>query len=156
MVAGLPVGVADIAPDFSPDQESWDTRFYMSEKGVPRLTIDAPYMSKFESADSAYTLLRGLAEGDSVVARVYGEGGVLEATIVSGEMRYFEADQRFEARDAVRVTTESGRRLETDFLLWMELEALIRAPGFARIYAPGEELRGYDLTADERLDEYTL
>lgn len=54
------------------------------------------------------------------------------------------------------VVTTAGRRLETPRLTWLEADKRIRAPGFARITSPTEDVRGYNLDAAEDLSTYRL
>jgi hypothetical protein len=68
----------------------------------------------------------------------------------------FEDQRRFEATGNVDVVTPEDKRLESEHLVWYEDNRTLRTPGFVRIETPTERVQGYDLTADEDLETYTL
>lgn len=141
----------------SPDQESFNVELYESNSGVVRYRIQAAYMATFESNDSTYVLLTG---GDlanrQVLAELFDEETGTSTTINAGEIKYFESDHRFEARDSVEVETSEGRFLSTEFLIWQEDARRVRAPGFVRIRSDSEDIQGYGFDSDEQLDRFTL
>ncbi|QXD14473.1 LPS export ABC transporter periplasmic protein LptC [Rhodocaloribacter litoris] len=141
-----------------PDRESWNTRFYVSEDGRPRVEIEAAYMAEYEREDSTYMLLRGLPDSGAarVTVRLFDERGEPSATLTAARVYYYDREQRFEAHGDVRVVTRTGRRLETEDLFWDERERIVRTPGFVRITTEKEQLQGYELEADEDLATYRL
>ncbi|MEM1115743.1 MAG: hypothetical protein AAF845_06805 [Bacteroidota bacterium] len=110
--AGLPPGttVEDL-----PESESWNAQLRASDDGQPRLEIDAPYLARYDRADTAYVYL-GPAPGDSaatVAVRLY-EAGQLSASVTAREAWYYEDDGRLVTRGDVRtsVTGEEGALIE--------------------------------------------
>ncbi|MEZ4694877.1 MAG: LPS export ABC transporter periplasmic protein LptC [Rhodothermales bacterium] len=152
--SGEGIAAPDTAP--SPKQESIGVELYESEAGLVRYRINAAYMATYESGDSTYVLLsRRVTADPPVVAELY-ENGQKTATIEASEMRFFEKDRRFEARGAVIVETSTGRRLETEFLIWREADKRVVAPGFVRIKSPTEDMQGYGFDSDEQLESFSL
>ncbi len=155
---GRPVGVSPpptVAP--GPDQVSFGVDLYESSDGKVRYRIRAAYMAKYETADSSFVLLSRKTPDDSVViAELYDPVTGASSTIEADEMRFFEADHRFEARGNVVVTTSTGRVLSTEFLIWSENTRRVLAPGFVRIVSPNEDMQGYGFDADENLDSFSL
>lgn len=147
-----------------PDQESWDVRYMITELGVeaesslPRATLVAAYMARYEIPDSTYLLLKPDTASleKQVQAFLFDEMGDSSAVVLADEIRYLEDARRFEAQGAVEVTTAKGRRLEGEQLHWLEAERMLRTDGFVRITTEKEILQGYDLVADEDLESYSL
>lgn len=141
-----------------PDQESWFTRFDVLEGTQPRVQIYADYLAQYENPDSTYMVLTGHPDSlnGRVTAYLFDAQGDSSATIVSNEIIYYEKDRRFEARGEVVVTTPEQKRLETELLIWLEMERRVYTSGFVRITSPTENIQGYDLNADEDLENYEI
>ncbi len=155
--APAPVAVDQIREDL-PDHESWRTRFYVSEDGIPRMEIAAAYMAEFEREDSTYMVLTGLPDslGPRVTVFLFDAEGDSSATLTADQVYYYENERRFEAHGNVIVVTREGRRLESEDLFWDERERKVRTPGFVRITTEKERIQGYHLEADEDLATYRL
>lgn len=141
-----------------PDQESWDAHFFVSEEGRPRLEIRAAHLEQYEREDSTFMRLTGGDEAPAapVVVHVFDERGDSTATLTADRVYYFDTEQRFEAEGNVVVVTGTGRRLESEHLTWLEAEKTIHVPGFVRLVTPRERLQGYNLDADETLENFVL
>lgn len=153
-----PVGI--VPPPTSapaPEQESFDVELYESSSGAVRYRIRAAYMASYETADSSFALLSRRTPNDlPVLAEIFDQNADSSTTIEASEMRFFEADHRFEARGSVVVITSTGRRLETEFLIWREGDRRVVAPGFVRIKSSSEDMQGYGFDADEQLESFSL
>ena len=147
--------MADLDAEAAPVREHWGIHLYASENGVPRTQIMAPYMALYEDADSTYTLLRA-PEGGRVTAHTFDASGAPSATITADELVIFESDDEYVARGDVVVTTETGRRLETEHLFWYETTRRLHTPGFVRLTTPMEQFQGYELDANEDLTDYRI
>ncbi len=120
--------------------------------------MEAGYMATFDD-DSTYTVLRpNVDEGESDVIAVIFDPAANDTSAVvrAHEIIYREADGIFDATGDVRVEARDDRRLWSDRLHWDERERQIRAPGFVRIISPSERIEGYNMIADEDLDNYRL
>ena len=139
-----------------PDQETWDVALDLSLDERPRARVTAPYLARYEGADSTYTRF-GPASDDStrVVVHVF-EDGTRTATVEADRLRYLDAERRFVAEGRVVVETETGKTLQSESLVWDEAERSLQTDGFVRIITPTERLQGYRLVADEALETYTL
>src|SRR5690606_2915730 len=151
----------DVRSEAAPREESWDVQYIVTETpsdGVesrPRLEIIAQYMATYETEDSTYTIMIGDSLG-RVTVHLFDEAGDTSATIDADRLLLFDAEDRFEARGNVVARAADDRRLESEHLIWLERERLVRTPGFVRITTPRERVQGYDLVADEDLASYTL
>src|SRR5690625_170520 len=157
-------GVVEPSDEHHPTSESWGVRFVISEtveeagESRPRLIMEAGYMATFDD-DSTYTVLRpDVDEGESDVIAVIFDPAANDTSAVvrAHEIIYREADGIFDATGDVRVEARDDRRLWSDRLHWDERERRIRAPGFVRIISPSERIEGYNMIADEDLDNYRL
>lgn len=153
-----PVGLAPIVSDQPrPEQESWDVDLYQSEDGTMRVRIRAAYMANYQVDDSTYSLLTRISAADPQVHADISDGETgTTIAIDADEIRYFEKDNRFEARGSVKVVSSTGKTLLTEFLIWRELDHRIKAPGFVQIISPTENINGYGFDADELLDNFSL
>ena len=154
----VPPTMDEIRAEQLPDQESWFATFDVLNGAKPRLQILADYIAKYEEADSTYMTLQGHPDSleSRVTAFIFDEAGDSSATIYANNMIYFEEDRRFEAHGNVIVLTTDKKRLETEFLLWLEVERRVQTEGFVRINTPTENIQGYNLDADEDLENYQI
>ena len=154
----VPPTMEEIRAEQRPDQESWYARFDVLDGDKPRLQIHADYIAKYEDPDSTYMVLQGHPDSlqSRVIAYIFDEVGDSSATIYSNQMIYFEEDRRFEAHGEVLVLTRENKQLQTEYLIWMEVERTVNTEGFVRITSPTEKIQGYDLKADEDLENYEI
>ncbi len=141
-----------------PSVEVWGANLFVSEIGKPRVHIRAAYLAKYTRGDTTYTLMRSASDTSRarVVARLYDAEGRFAAMLTARELKWFEAQGRYEARGGVRVVTPEGRTLQSENLVWDQTARRVRTLGFVRIRTDREQLQGYDLEADENLETYNL
>lgn len=139
-----------------PDQETWDVALSLSMDGQPRALVRAPYLARYERADSTFARFGPTAEDTSRVAVQVFDDGQPTATVEADRLLYLDEERRFVAEGRVVVVTETGKTLRSESLTWDEAERSLRTDGFVRIITPNERLQGYQLVADEGLETYTL
>ena len=160
--AAPPAALQDIRSEADPAQESRGVAYYITEtrpgdaSSRPRLTMRADHMATFEAGDSTWTVLQSDSTGGRVSASLYDEAGDSSATIFADRITLLDNKRRFEATGDVEVRARGGKALWSEHLVWLEREQSLRTPGFVRISTPDEQVQGYALEADERLDEYAL
>ena len=149
---------SDVASEDLPDQETWDVALSLSMEGRPRALVRAPYLARFERADSTFARFGPAAPGDTarVGVQVYDDAGLPTATVESDRLVYFDEERRFVAEGRVVVRTETGKTLRSEALTWDEADHSLRTDGFVQIVTPEERLQGYRLVADEDLETYSL
>lgn len=158
----VPPSMDDVRAGTEPTQEGWDVQFVISEaeaqtaESRPRVEINAGYMATFETPDSTYTEMQSRSDEDPIVAYIYDEAGDTSAVLRSNRLIMHEKERRFEAFGNVVVETGQDKALESEHLVWMEDDRLVRTPGFVAIETPTERIQGYSLVADENLETYTL
>ncbi|MEL6445291.1 MAG: LPS export ABC transporter periplasmic protein LptC [Bacteroidota bacterium] len=154
---------ADLDLEERPDQESWDATLLVTRDAQPRARLAAPYLARYDQADSSYALFQPLpdsarASSDTVRVEVqlYDEAGEPSAFMTADQLRYFDRRQRFEAQGNVHVVTADEKRLYSEHLAWDEQSRRVTTDGFVRIVTLTEQIQGYRLNADESLDTYTI
>lgn len=156
-----PPSMDDVRAGSEPSQEGWSVQFVISEaasqtdESRPRVEIHADYMATFETPDSTYTEMQSGSERP-ILAYIFNEAGDTSAVLRSNRLILYEEERRFEALGNVVVETREEKILESEHLVWVEDDRLVRTPGFVRIQTPTESIQGYSLVADEDLDTYTL
>lgn len=157
------LSMEDIRAEEGPIQESWNVRFYISQKEgasqtIPRMGLIADYMARYEQGDSTYLLLSpdSASKLDVVTAYLFDEHGDSSAVVTSRQMMYFDVEGRVEARGDVKVSTVDSKYLNSEHLIWYEDKREVRTKGFVQILTPTEQIKGYDLVAAENLDTYRI
>ena len=150
--------------DVRPVSESWNVHYAITEShsrdggSLPRLFMNAGHMASYKD-DSTYTVLTPGEDGRDATVRAVifnVETGDTSAVVRAQRIVYLDADRRFEASGDVVVDGTENRRMWSERLLWNEETQRISAPGYVRIVTPSERIEGYNLDADEDLDNYTL
>ena len=160
--AAPPAAMKDIRSEADPVQESWGAEYYVTEttsgnaSSRPRMKMRADHMATFEAGDSTWTVLQNDSTGGRVTVLLYDEAGDSSATVFADRITLLDNKKRFEAVGNVEVRAQGDKALWSEHLVWFEREEALRTPGFVRISTPDEQVQGYALEADERLDEYTL
>jgi len=139
-----------------PSQVTWDAYFEMNEGGRRRAIISAERMEQYQTEDSVYSVWRTLEDTSRVRSYVFDEEGDSSATIVADSVVFYDREGRFEAYGNVVLTTDEGRRLESEHLTWNQGDRTIRTQRFVHITTPTETVRGNGLVADEDLATYRI
>lgn len=140
-----------------PDQESWDVAFFIEMDGHQRAHLTAPYVARYERADSTFARFGPTeARPDRVSVQVFDDTGRPSAVVEADRLVYYEDTRTFVATGDVVVVSENARRLEGERLTWHEALRELRSDGFVRITTPTERIQGYGLVADETLETYRL
>lgn len=147
---------ADSTGPDGPNQVTWDAQFTMEEAGRRRAIIAARRMEQYDTEDSTYSVWRALEDPNRVQSFVFDAQGDSSATIVADSVVFFNQEGRYEAYGNVVVTTEEGRRLESEYLTWNQRDRTIRTRRFVQITTPNESVQGNGLIADEDLETYRI
>lgn len=142
-----------------PDQESWGAALQISDEGVPRVALSAPYLARYEWPDSTVVRLgpdpRSGGPG-RVEVQLFDQEGSPTATVHADHLDYYERERRFAATGRVVVTTAGGRQLESERVAWSEIDRRMRAEGAFVFTSPAERIEGVGLVANEDLSRYSF
>jgi len=151
------VSVESVLSEGDPDQEAWSVRLQIMENSLPRLTLAADYMARFESPDSTWMVLSQMdSSSRRVTVQIHDDAGGERAHVRAGQVVYVETRRRFHATGGVVATTDEGRQVESEHLTWSESTGRISTPGFATITTPTQVMSGWGLDADEALTDMRL
>ncbi len=146
--------LTEVAPGY---QESWRVEFRVTERGVIRMVLAAPYMVRYDEPDSLYTRFSASdSVADRVVVTFYDSLGALTGTLTANVVLLDEASYKMIASGDVILASETGRRLESERIIWDDASKQIEAPGFLSLTTEDENIRGYRLRADEDLDSWEI
>lgn len=138
-------------------QESWDVKLQITEDGVIRLVLEAAYMRRYENPDSVHTLFE---KGDGVLDRVtvsfFDSLAAKTGTLSAEYVLFDEVERTMIATGDVVLESASGRKLESERLIWFQDSGTIEAPGFVSLTTEDQNIRGYELEANESLGTWTI
>lgn len=154
-----PADVQHVAEDV-PTREGWDVRTRVTQTQAGRMdsrlrmAFEADYAATLESEGKEYQRLQSIDR--PVMVFLYDAIGDTSATLAAREVRYYDAENRLEAYGDVVVKSADGRQIVTQALIWRESDRTIRTDLHVHITSPTEDVEGYGLVADERLETYQL
>ena len=133
--AGLPPGteIEDL-----PESESWGAALRASEDGRPRLEIDAPYLARYRTPDTAFVYLGPAPEGTAPLGGS-GRGGAVEVSVFDdegGPLADVRAREAWYYEDDGRLVTEG------------DVTTTVRGDGGADVEARRLTLDGDTVTAE--------
>ncbi len=153
-----PLSDGDQHPLEGPDRESWEVEMVISHvprlstESLKRLSITAPHVKHYDTADPAYQILGG----GEVRFVLFDLEGDTAAVVTAASATYYDHEQRFRASGNVEVKTSSNTLLGTETLSWSEREAKLTTDAFVRITTPREEIEGFGMIADEDMSSYQI
>jgi hypothetical protein len=148
-----------LPPEELPDQETWGAVLRLSEGGSLRAVLAAPYMARFDRADSQVVHMGADPDGpDTSVVRatLYDASGAPRASIRARHLRFDQRARQFTARGAVSVRAPGGRSLDARSVSWSDEDERLRAPGAFRYESPTERISGVGLVASGDLSRYSF
>ncbi|MDX1438282.1 MAG: LPS export ABC transporter periplasmic protein LptC [Rubricoccaceae bacterium] len=110
LASGAEVDVASL-----PDQETWGAVLYTSENGTPSLSLSAPYMVRFDRADSSYAVFRTDPQAEDttrVRIRLFDRTGTIATSIEVDRLLYFDESKRFEGLGSIYAVLHRANNAE--------------------------------------------
>jgi LPS export ABC transporter protein LptC len=125
-----------------------------TEKGLLRMTMQAPLVQRFMLNEEPYSIF---PKGLHIL--FYTEARVLESEIVSDyALNKQKPEETWKATGNVVITNYiKGQVLYTDTLYWNRAQKRIYTDALVRIVKSDDEIIGYQgMTADERFEDYEI
>lgn len=123
-----------------------------SDSGIIQARVSGPLVYRNEGGKDPWT---EFPEGFR--AEMYDSAGNLETTITSDYARRMEATRIMEARGNVVVRNEFRKQqLNTEILIWNEVQHIIHTEEPVKITTPDKVLYGDGLEANETFTEYRI
>ena len=135
--------------DQMPDEEIWNGRIEVIEKGRLKSVVQAGYIQLFE--EKKLTLM-----DSGVVVDFFNAQGQHTSVLRSRRAHIDERIDLFVALGSVEVVSDSGEVLRTERLYWDKNEKRIHTDTLAILTTAVDSLRGYDFESDENLTSWTL
>ena len=131
--------------------ESWGFSMNMIEEGVLRMNMKGSYSFNIQKNQETHTKISG-----PVLIKIFNENGVLESTIKCDSAFYEQGSGRFQMFNNVDVTTENGKNLRSDYLLWERNIDKISTPEFVIFISAPDSIAADGFFGNTDLTNYTL
>lgn len=131
-----------------PDQEARDFTLTESSEGRKNWTLWASYAAMYND--------RSLVDARTVRIEFFNQKGERFSTLVADEGRVYQQTNDLEAQGHVRVTTETGIKMETDSLRWQNVAGKIVSDGFVKVTRLHDVVTGYGFESDPSLEHFHL
>jgi LPS export ABC transporter protein LptC len=131
-----------------PDQEARDFTLTESSEGKKNWTLLASYAAMYND--------RHLIDARTVRIEFFDSKGARFSTLLADQGLVDQRNNNLEARGHVRITTESGIRMETDSLRWLNDRGKIVSDAFVRVTRRHDVVTGWGFESDPSLDHFRL
>ncbi|MBO6524593.1 MAG: LPS export ABC transporter periplasmic protein LptC [Balneolaceae bacterium] len=131
--------------------ESWDVNMNIIEDGIRILNLKGDYAFTIKQTDLHETRISG-----PVSIKIFKENGQLKSTVTCDSALYKPDDAQFEMFGEVRVITEDGRKLRSEYLKWERKIDQVSTPEFVIFISPPDSIAANGFYGDTDLTNYTL
>ena len=131
--------------------ETWDVDMEMIEEGFKKLHLTGSYAATYTTKDSSSTRIKG-----PVNIQVFDTTGAVTTRVSSDRAVYRTDEAIFELFGNVKVNTDNGRHLESEYLKWMQNSNRITTPKFVIITTPTDSIAGTGFEGTTDLTNYTI
>lgn len=131
-----------------PDQEARDFTLTESSEGRKNWTLWASYAAMYND--------RNLIDARTVRIEFYDSRGARNSILLADDGLVDQRTNDLEAQGHVRIMTESGIRMETDSLRWINGRQKIVSNGFVRVTRKHDVVSGYGFESDPSLEHFHL
>jgi len=131
-----------------PDQEARDFTLTETSEGKKNWTLWASYAAMYND--------RNLVDARSIRIEFFDSKGMRYSTLVADQGLVDQRTNNLEAVGKVRLVTETGVRMETDSLRWINNAQKIVSDAFVRVTRKQDVVTGYGFESDPNLDHFHL
>jgi len=131
-----------------PDQEARDFTLTESSEGRKNWTLRASYAAMYTD--------RHLIDAQTVRIEFFDSKGAMYSTLLADQGLVDQRTNNLEARGHVRITTQSGVKMETDSLRWLNDRQRIVSDAFVRVTRKHDVVTGWGFESDPSLDRFHL
>lgn len=133
-----------------PGVSSKKVAWLYTKKGKPSYKLITPFVQRFEDAEPYVEFPVGLE------LRSYGEQGAENAFLSAEYAIQFVNEHKVEAKGSVILKNNKGEALETEHLIWDELNEQIYTEEFVKITKEDQVIMGEGFLSDIYFNEYSL
>ncbi len=131
-----------------PDQEARDFTLTETSEGKKNWTLWASYAAMYND--------RNLVDAQTVRIEFFDAKGKRYSTLTANQGVVDQRTNNLEARGQVRMVTETGVRMETDSLRWLNDARKIVSDAFVRVVRKQDVVTGYGFESDPNLDNFHI
>jgi LPS export ABC transporter protein LptC len=131
-----------------PDQEARDFTLTETSEGKKNWTLWASYAAMYND--------RNLVDARTIQIEFFDSKGKRYSTLVADRGLVDQRTNDLDAVGNVRIVTETGVRMETDSLRWVNRAEKIMSDAFVRVTRNRDVVTGYGFESDPNLDHFHL
>ena len=131
-----------------PDQEARDFTLTETSEGKKNWTLWASYAAMYND--------RNLVDARTIRIEFFDTNGTRYSTLVADQGLVDQRTNNLEAVGKVRIVTETGVRMDTDSLRWINSTQKIVSDSFVRVTRKQDVVTGYGFESDPNLDHFHL
>lgn len=131
-----------------PDQEARDFTLTETSEGRKNWTLWASYAAMYND--------RNLVDAQTVRIEFFNSEGKRYSTLTADQGVVDQRSNNLEARGDVSVITETGVKMETDSLRWLNNAQKIVSDAFVRVTRKRDVVTGYGFESDPSLDNFYI
>jgi LPS export ABC transporter protein LptC len=131
-----------------PDQEARDFTLTETSEGKKNWTLLATYAAMYND--------KNLVDAKTIQIEFFDTKGKRSSTLTADQGLVDQRTNNLEAVGKVRIVTETGVRMETDSLRWINNTQKIVSESFVKVTRQGDVVTGYGFESDANLDHFHL
>jgi LPS export ABC transporter protein LptC len=131
-----------------PDQEARDFTLTETSEGTKNWTLLATYAAMYND--------KNLVDAKTIRIDFFDAKGQRSSTLTADQGLVDQRTNNLEAVGRVRIVTETGVRMETDSLRWLNATQKIVSESFVKVTRQGDIVTGYGFESDANLDHFHL
>lgn len=131
-----------------PDQEARDFALTETSEGKKNWTLLATYAAMYND--------KNLVDARTIRIDFFDEKGKRSSTLTADQGLVDQRTNNLEAVGRVHIVTETGVKMETDSLRWINNTQKIVSESFVRVTRQGDVVTGYGFESDANLEHFHL
>lgn len=143
--------VTEFLPSGAPTNQLWKMTTTLTDSGRVTSIIKAGYTAKFGRAEESKTHL-----DSSVYVQMFDKNGKLTSTLTCGRGIIDDITKDMEAFDRVKLVTQDGTILESEYLKFLQTTGKISSDRFVTITKPTQTLRGTGFESDREVINFKI
>lgn len=131
--------------------ETWGVDMKIMEDGIKKIRLRGSYAATYTKDNQNETHIDG-----PVKIQVFDTTGAIKTHVFSDRAIYQAEKAIFEFYGNVKVNTDNGRHLESEYLKWQQDDNKISTPKFVIVTTPTDSIAGTGYESNSDLTNYTI
>ena len=131
--------------------EAEDFQMVYSDSTIVRFKLNTPKLIRYDKTDEPF-----MEFPEGVKIEKFNEKMEQIASITSNYARYYEKEERWEAKNNVVAVNPQGDTLKTEQLIWDEKKAKIYSEQFVKIIRKDQVITGIGFESDQDLTNWKI